>query len=136
MVAEHVAGANDHEPVLTDISGECRNEENQNKAGTPVRHESYEIRPGYVGTANLLECPNAERTAVAGGGLADRIHDPSPFPELAAGRMAEPVGSCGHLYVVDRPMVYDWRTGRHDRNADNCFSHPSLTVRNWLAAAD
>ena len=60
MVTEDIARADDHDFVLADISGQGRNEENQNEATTPSRHESYEVPSGH-------------------------------------NRMAEPVGSCGHL---------------------------------------
>ena len=39
MVTEHVARADDHDFALAGISGQGRNEENQNEATTPSRHE-------------------------------------------------------------------------------------------------
>ena len=53
MVTEHIARADDHDFVLADISGQGRNEENQNEAPTPSRHEPYELASGHISAA----CP-------------------------------------------------------------------------------
>jgi hypothetical protein len=53
MVTEDIARADDHDFVLADISGQGRNEENQNEAPTPSRHESYELASGHISAA----CP-------------------------------------------------------------------------------
>src|SRR4029077_18858273 len=48
LITEHVARADDHDFVLTKISGHGRNEGKQNKATAPPRHESYELRRRHV----------------------------------------------------------------------------------------
>src|SRR5580704_9129349 len=48
LITEHVARADDHDLVLTQIWGHGRNEGKQNKATVPPGHESYELRRRHV----------------------------------------------------------------------------------------
>ena len=60
LIAEHVARADDHDLVLTQISGHGRDQGEQNKATAPSCHESYELPWGHL-SASLspcLGCPN------------------------------------------------------------------------------
>jgi hypothetical protein len=67
LITEHVARADDHDLVLTHISGHGRNERKQNKSTAPPRHESYELRRQHV-SAPCSPC----------FGCRDIMHVPSP----------------------------------------------------------
>ena len=67
LITEHVARADDHDLVLTHISGHGRNEGKQNKATAPPRHESHELRRRHV-SAPCSPC----------FGCRDIMHVPSP----------------------------------------------------------
>ena len=85
MVTKHIARADDHELVLADISGQGRNEE-ESKRG----HQSIPPR--------VLRTPfGTYRRGVLAVSclLASRIF--RLLRRQRADRMAEPVGSCGHL---------------------------------------
>ena len=58
MVSEHIARADDHGFVLAGISGRGRDGENQNRATTPSRHESYGVPSGHISAAcsSCLAC--------------------------------------------------------------------------------
>jgi hypothetical protein len=68
LITEHVARADDHDLVLTQISGHVRKQGEQNKATAPCCHESYELRWGHV-SATLSPCP----------GCPNVLHVPTPL---------------------------------------------------------
>jgi hypothetical protein len=67
LITKHVARTDDHDTVLTQISGHGRNEGEQNKATAPSCCESYELRWGHV-SASFSLC----------FGCPDVMHVPSP----------------------------------------------------------